>query len=88
MLRHHYRVKKQGEDSPEVADLYLAYGKALLENAISQTAVLGKQQTDNGLIKDEPDVGGTVITHDILKYVANIKMWLNLFVHISFNRWI
>ena len=66
----------------------MAYGKALLENAISQTAVLGKQQTDNGLIKDEPDVGGTVITHDKLKYVANIKMWLNFFVHVLFNHWI
>ena len=42
----------------QAADLYLAYGKALLENAISQTAVLGKQQTDNSLTKDEPDAGG------------------------------
>ena len=63
----------------------MAYGKALLENAISQTAVLGKQQTDNGLIKDEPDVGGTVFTHDTLKYVANFMLWLNLFELILFN---
>lgn len=32
-----------GEEAPEVADLYFAYGKALLENAISQAGVLGKQ---------------------------------------------
>jgi HAT1-interacting factor 1 len=35
-----------GEDSPEIADLYLSYGKALLENAIAQSSVLGKNQTE------------------------------------------
>ncbi|KAF9078227.1 hypothetical protein BDP27DRAFT_1207542, partial [Rhodocollybia butyracea] len=35
-----------GEDSPEIADLYFAYGKALLENAISQSTVLGKDQPE------------------------------------------
>ncbi|KAH8110982.1 hypothetical protein DFH11DRAFT_706912 [Phellopilus nigrolimitatus] len=37
---------KFGDGAPEAADLYFAYGKALLENAISQTAVLGKEQAD------------------------------------------
>jgi HAT1-interacting factor 1 len=37
------RTSKYGaEDAPELADLYLSYGKALLENAISQASVLGK----------------------------------------------
>ena len=36
------RTKKYGEDAPEMADLYLSYGKALLENAISLASVLGK----------------------------------------------
>jgi len=35
-----------GEDSPEIADLYLSYGKALLENAIAQSSVLGKNQAE------------------------------------------
>jgi hypothetical protein len=38
-----YRTKKHGEDAPEMADLYVSYGKALLENAISQASVLGKE---------------------------------------------
>ncbi|KIK61614.1 hypothetical protein GYMLUDRAFT_243309 [Collybiopsis luxurians FD-317 M1] len=41
-----------GEDSPEIADLYFAYGKALLENAISQSSVLGKEQQEEELPED------------------------------------
>ncbi|KAG2011635.1 hypothetical protein CC2G_011728 [Coprinopsis cinerea AmutBmut pab1-1] len=37
-------TKKAGEDAPETADLYFSYGRALLENAISQSSVLGKEQ--------------------------------------------
>lgn len=37
------RTKKHKEDAPELADLYFSYGKALLENAISQASVLGKE---------------------------------------------
>ncbi|THH14757.1 hypothetical protein EW146_g5614 [Bondarzewia mesenterica] len=37
------------ERAPEMADLYLSYGKALLENAIAQSSVLGKEQTDETL---------------------------------------
>ncbi|GJE90318.1 hypothetical protein PsYK624_064470 [Phanerochaete sordida] len=37
---------QHGDDSPEIADVYFAYGKALLENAITQTSVLGKEQAD------------------------------------------
>ena len=40
------RAKELGEDSPEIADLYLSYGKALLENAIAQSSVLGKNQPE------------------------------------------
>jgi HAT1-interacting factor 1 len=42
------RTEKHGEDAPETADLYFSYGKALLENAISQASVLGKEQPENG----------------------------------------
>ncbi|KAI9573955.1 hypothetical protein HD554DRAFT_2012297 [Boletus coccyginus] len=37
------QTKKYHEDAPEMADLYFSYGKALLENAISQASVLGKE---------------------------------------------
>ena len=40
-------TKAQGEDAPETADLYFSYGKALLENAITQSSVLGKQDPDD-----------------------------------------
>ncbi|KAJ6551413.1 hypothetical protein B0H19DRAFT_1211155 [Mycena capillaripes] len=45
-------TKKCGDDAPETADLYFSYGKALLENAISQSSVLGKDQPEGGA--DEP----------------------------------
>ncbi|KAG6374847.1 hypothetical protein JVT61DRAFT_4232 [Boletus reticuloceps] len=37
------QTRKHEEDAPEMADLYFSYGKALLENAISQASVLGKE---------------------------------------------
>lgn len=42
------QTKRHGEDAPETANLYFSYGKALLENAISQASVLGKEQPENG----------------------------------------
>nr|GAT53589.1 predicted protein [Mycena chlorophos] len=41
-------TKEHGDDSdaPEMADLYFHYGRALLENAISQSGVLGKDQPE------------------------------------------
>ena len=36
-----------------MADVYFAYGKALLENAIAQSSVLGKEQTEEGLDGNE-----------------------------------
>ncbi|KAG5647843.1 hypothetical protein DXG03_007767 [Asterophora parasitica] len=49
-------TKTVGEDSPETADLYFSYGKALLENAIAQSSVLGKEQTE-----EEEDEGAPVV---------------------------
>ncbi|KAI0046489.1 hypothetical protein FA95DRAFT_1542504 [Auriscalpium vulgare] len=48
-------TQKYGDDAPEMADMYLSYGKALLENAIAQSSVLGKEQAEDGLAKDEQD---------------------------------
>ncbi|EIM86597.1 uncharacterized protein STEHIDRAFT_111072 [Stereum hirsutum FP-91666 SS1] len=46
---------KYGEDGAEMADVYLAYGKALLENAIQQAGVLGKEQQPGGDADDDKD---------------------------------
>ena len=51
------RTKEKGEDAPETADLYFSYGKALLENAISQSTVLGKEQPEDG---EDADDGGHI----------------------------
>jgi len=53
LTRRASRTKSCGEDAPETADLYFAYGKALLENAISQSSVLGKDQPEEDK-EDEP----------------------------------
>ncbi|KAF9218509.1 hypothetical protein BS17DRAFT_549896 [Gyrodon lividus] len=46
------QTKTHDEDAPEMADLYISYGKALLENAISQASVFGKEP-EPGAIEDE-----------------------------------
>ncbi|KAF8889324.1 hypothetical protein BD779DRAFT_1611083 [Infundibulicybe gibba] len=46
-------TEKAGEDAPETADLYFSYGKALLENAIAQTSVLGKDQPEEAVEVEE-----------------------------------
>ncbi|KAF7310066.1 SHNi-TPR domain-containing protein [Mycena indigotica] len=52
-------TQEQGDDAPETADLYFAYGRALLENAISQSSVLGKDQPEQEDEDDEPIGSGT-----------------------------
>jgi HAT1-interacting factor 1 len=44
-----FSTVKYGDNAPEAADLYFAYGKALLENAITQSSVLGKDQPEENL---------------------------------------
>ncbi|KAH9004443.1 hypothetical protein EDB86DRAFT_2797544, partial [Lactarius hatsudake] len=46
--------KTHAEDAPEMADVYFAYGKALLENAVVQSSVLGKdqQQQQDGAVEE------------------------------------
>ncbi|KAF9006013.1 hypothetical protein BDQ17DRAFT_1324818 [Cyathus striatus] len=54
-----------GDSAPETADLYFSYGKALLENAISQNSVLGKEQPEEAAEEDtkgsETGLGGKPI---------------------------
>ncbi|TFK74963.1 hypothetical protein BDN72DRAFT_788133 [Pluteus cervinus] len=45
-------TKQLGDDHPETADLYFSYGKALLENAITQSSVLGKEQGEEPEAED------------------------------------
>ncbi|TRM59131.1 hypothetical protein BD626DRAFT_509222 [Schizophyllum amplum] len=50
-------IEQYPEDALEVADLHFAYGKALLENAISNSGVLGKAEPE-GEKDDEPAPSG------------------------------
>ncbi|OSD04691.1 hypothetical protein PYCCODRAFT_1465664 [Trametes coccinea BRFM310] len=52
-------TKKYGEKAFETAELYFAYGKALLENAIAQSSVLGKQEPDDALLEDGSDAANS-----------------------------
>lgn len=58
-----FRTEKHGEGSLECANLYFLYGKALLENAVSQSAVLGKDDPDAAQNEDEAD-NGMSVSHD------------------------
>ncbi|KAK2463620.1 hypothetical protein APHAL10511_004371 [Amanita phalloides] len=60
-------TKEHGDRAPATADLYFSYGKALLENAISQTSVLGKEQPE-AEVDDEPAVSGTNAKGPILSF--------------------
>ncbi|KAI0251739.1 hypothetical protein BJV78DRAFT_1208387 [Lactifluus subvellereus] len=53
--------KTHAEDAPEMADVYFAYGKALLENAVAQNSVLGKEQQQDGAVAEEPAPNGNKI---------------------------
>ena len=46
LLTRQKRASSQihAEDASEMADVYFAYGKVFLENAIEQDSVLGKEQ--------------------------------------------
>lgn len=55
------RTKQYGDASPECADLYFAYGKALLENAIAQNSVLGKEKEDTEAEEGEENKGGVYL---------------------------
>jgi HAT1-interacting factor 1 len=55
-------TEKYGERSLECANLYFVYGKALLENAISHSAVLGKEEAEGALRdagEEEDKAGGS-----------------------------
>lgn len=51
------RTEKLGDGHPDLADHYFTYGKALLENAISQTAVLGKEEAEEAVANELENPG-------------------------------
>jgi len=53
-------TQQLGENAPETADLYFSYGKALLENAIVQSSVLGKDQPEDTNQEDASGSGGGI----------------------------
>jgi HAT1-interacting factor 1 len=53
-----YRTGQFGDHAPENADLYFAYGKALLENAIANSGVLGKTGEGEQDGEDDDDEPG------------------------------
>ncbi|KAL4252106.1 Nuclear Autoantigenic Sperm-associated Protein [Abortiporus biennis] len=58
-------TEQQGENAPGIEDLYFSYGKALLENAIAQSSVLGKEQADEAVTavgKEEPSNSGAFLS--------------------------
>ncbi|KAF8637646.1 hypothetical protein AX17_002714 [Amanita inopinata Kibby_2008] len=67
-------TKKHGESAPETADLYFAYGKSLLENAISQSSVLGKEQHETEA-DDEPAASDSAVTHNgpIISFSGDVE---------------
>lgn len=74
------QTKKHGEDAPETANLYFSYGKALLENAISQASVLGKEQPENGdEAEGKPSGTGTNGKGPILSFSGDADDSLDLF---------
>ncbi|KAG8922617.1 hypothetical protein FRC02_011737 [Tulasnella sp. 418] len=51
-------TEKYGDGAPESADVLFMYGKALLENAISQAGVLGKEEAENALKGEKEAMAG------------------------------
>ncbi|KAF7983336.1 hypothetical protein HWV62_22293 [Athelia sp. TMB] len=66
-------TEKYGEDAPESADLYFAYGKALLENAISQSNVLGKDQPEDDAPEPDAKASGSGSGGPILSFSGDAE---------------
>ncbi|KJA28175.1 hypothetical protein HYPSUDRAFT_806692 [Hypholoma sublateritium FD-334 SS-4] len=67
---------QSGEDAPTTADLYFAYGKALLENAIVQSGVLGKEQPEEAREEQGQRAGAT---GPILSFTGDMEEPVDLF---------
>ena len=63
-------TQQLGENAPETADLYFSYGRALLENAIVQNSVLGKEQRED--VAQEDSKG------NVCGFFYYFETWANL----------
>ncbi|PBK72501.1 hypothetical protein ARMSODRAFT_761321 [Armillaria solidipes] len=61
-----------GDDAPGIEDLYFAYGKALLENAIAQNSVLGKEQPEENA-EDNNGGSGPSANGPILSFSGDVE---------------
>ncbi|KAF9054467.1 hypothetical protein BJ165DRAFT_718961 [Panaeolus papilionaceus] len=64
-------TEKIGDDAPETADLYFSYGKALLENAIAQSSVLGKEGGEEA--PEDNQVTGSTASGPILSFSGDAE---------------
>ncbi|KAH6916042.1 hypothetical protein BKA70DRAFT_1140021 [Coprinopsis sp. MPI-PUGE-AT-0042] len=64
-------TEKSGEDAPELADLYFSYGRALLENAIASSSVLGKDQPEDA--PEEDAKGSSSKNGPILSFSGDVE---------------
>ncbi|KAF9480542.1 hypothetical protein BDN70DRAFT_877537 [Pholiota conissans] len=74
-------TKELGENAPETADLYFSYGKALLENAIVQSSVLGKEQEqpEDAEAHDQPSGSGSGGKGPILSFSGDADDTVDIF---------
>ncbi|KAF8202368.1 hypothetical protein BJ912DRAFT_920737 [Pholiota molesta] len=72
-------TKQLGEKAPETADLYFSYGKALLENAIAQNSVLGKEQEEAAEELDQPSGSGAGAKGPILSFSGDAEEPIDMF---------
>ncbi|KAK0467181.1 uncharacterized protein EV420DRAFT_670911 [Desarmillaria tabescens] len=62
-----------GDEAPGIEDLYFAYGKALLENAIVQNSVLGKEQPEENVEDNAPGGSGSSAKGPILSFSGDVE---------------
>ncbi|KAF7309196.1 SHNi-TPR domain-containing protein [Mycena kentingensis (nom. inval.)] len=72
-------TKEHGEEAPETADLYFSYGRALLENAIAQNSVLGKDGDKGEGDEDEEKPDATAGNAPILSFSGDAEDTVDLF---------
>lgn len=77
-FQHHSRTTEVGENHPDTADLYFAYGRALLENAIAHTGVLAKEDKEEESDEDEEpqrESQGSLACRLLLTKRTNARLW-------------
>ncbi|KDQ51031.1 hypothetical protein JAAARDRAFT_164069 [Jaapia argillacea MUCL 33604] len=68
-----FQTKKFGDNAFENADLYFSYGRALLENAIAQSSVLGKKEQEKAGPANEASGSGSNKNGPILSFSGDAE---------------